>query len=253
MRIQQVIVVSGMPFEARIAAGPDVKVVQAGYRHDLSDRIGRAIRPGCLGLVSFGVAGGLDPGLRPGDCVVATAVIAEDRRLPTDPNWSHRVAQMLPGSVAGDILGVADPLLDPSVKNLVHRRTGAVAVDMESHIVARVAAARDVPLLAIRVVTDPAQRIVPRSAIAALQTDGSLSVMRMLRSLIGMPGDLRGLWQAMIDLRAARATLREGRARLGHVFAHPHCDAQARPAEAATHRGARAGVLADLRVMQRAE
>jgi hopanoid-associated phosphorylase len=248
-----VIVVSGMPFEARIAAGPDVNVVQAGHRHDLGDRIARAIRPGCLGLVSFGVAGGLDPVLKPGDCVVATGITGEGGLWPTDPHWSHRVTQMLPGSAAGVILGVTDPLLDPAVKQLVHRRTGAVAVDMESHIVARVAAAHRIPLLAIRVVTDPAQRIVPRSAVAALRADGSISILRMLRSLIAMPGDLRDLWQAMIDLRAARATLRDGRARLGHVFAHPHSDAHARPLEIAPRPGARAGVLADLRVMQRAE
>ena len=43
----------------------------------------------------------------------------------------------------------------------LYRRSGAFLVDMESHIAARLAHARDVPFAALRVVADPAERTLP--------------------------------------------------------------------------------------------
>ena len=48
----------------------------------------------------------------------------------------------------------------------LHQQTGAIAVDMESHVVADAAARHGVPVAAIRVVIDPAERTIPRSALA---------------------------------------------------------------------------------------
>jgi len=42
--------------------------------------------------------------------------------------------------------------------------TGAIAVDMESHVVAAVGAAHGLPVAAMRVVTDPAERTLPADA-----------------------------------------------------------------------------------------
>jgi hypothetical protein len=92
---------------------------------------------------------------------------------------------------------------------------------MESHIVAGVAAARGLPMVAIRVVTDPAKRTIPQTAIAAMRHDGTVDVMAMMRSLIKTPSDLTGLLRLAMDARAARVTLRKGRLLLGPRFAHP--------------------------------
>jgi len=48
-----------------------------------------------------------------------------------------------------------------AAKRALYLKTGALAVDMESHIVAGVAAAHGLPVAAIRVITDPALRAVP--------------------------------------------------------------------------------------------
>ena len=48
----------------------------------------RLAAEGATGLVSFGLAGGLAPELRPGDLVLPETVQAPDgRSLPTDPAW----------------------------------------------------------------------------------------------------------------------------------------------------------------------
>ncbi len=64
------IVVVGLAFEARIAARSGLPIICSGDGRTLTPDLKRAIAGGCRGLVSFGVAGGLDPGLTPGTCVV---------------------------------------------------------------------------------------------------------------------------------------------------------------------------------------
>jgi hopanoid-associated phosphorylase len=248
-----------MAFEARIAAAPGVQVIRTGYRHELARTISRAIRPDCRGLISFGVAGGLHPSLKPGDCVVGSAVMSDENQVETDPQWSQRVLAALPHASHGIVLGVRDPLLQPSAKRETHLKTGALAVDMESHIVANVAAAHRIPLIAVRVITDPADRVVPKSAIAAMHPDGSLDIAAMMRSLARMPRELAGLLQTILDLRKARAGLRLGRELLGPAFALP-----ANPRLLGTRQVHTTGtvfapylptgaILADQRVMQKAE
>jgi adenosylhomocysteine nucleosidase len=210
-----VIVVVGLAFEARIAAGPGMRVICAGDGRDLTARIARAIAQGCQGLVSFGVAGGLAPELKPGDCIVASAVLSGQSLLPTDPQWSQRLLQIIPNPVHGMLLGVPATVADPADKCALHLRTGAMAVDMESHVVAKAAAEHQLPMAAIRVITDPAQRALPRSALAATRSDGTIDVGAVFRSLLRQPRDAAALFQSAIDTRAAYASLRRGRELLG--------------------------------------
>ena len=76
-------------------------------------------------------------------------------------------------------------------------------------------------MVAIRVVTDPAKRAIPKTAIAAMRHDGTVDVIAMMRSLFKTPSDLAGLLRVAMDARAARSTLRKGRLLLGARFAHP--------------------------------
>jgi hypothetical protein len=59
------------------------------------------------------------------------------------------------------IVGVNAVISNPADKQKLHALTGAVAVDMESHLVARLAASYDLAFAAVRVVIDPAHRAVP--------------------------------------------------------------------------------------------
>jgi adenosylhomocysteine nucleosidase len=210
-----VIVVVGLAFEARIAAGPGMRVICAGDGRDLTAKISRAIAQGCQGLVSFGVAGGIAPELKPGDCIVASAVLSGKSLLPTDPQWAQRLLQTIPKPVHGTLLGVPATVADPAAKRALYRRTGAIAVDMESHIVAKAAAEHRLPMAAIRVITDPAERVLPRSALAATRPDGTIDVGAVLRSLLRQPRDAAALFQNALDTRVACASLRRGRELLG--------------------------------------
>ena len=209
------IVVVGMAFEARIAAGLGVPIVCGGDGQNLATSLSRAMAAGCGGLISFGVAGGLAPELTPGTCVIGSAILDDTTELPADSRWAQRLMKIIPGAVLGPIAGVREPVAHASDKRALHQRTGALAVDMESHVVARAAAHHGVPLAAIRVVIDPAERTIPRSALAGTKPDGTVDPLGIVRSLARYPRDIFGLIQMAFDARAARATLVRGSALLG--------------------------------------
>jgi len=209
------IVVVGMAFEARIAAGLGVPVICGGDGHNLVTSLARAMAAGCGGLISFGVAGGLAPDLKPGTCVIGSAILDEEGERATDARWASRLMKIIPDAVHGPIVGVREPIAFASAKRDLHRQTGAIAVDMESQVVARAAARHGVPLAAIRVVIDPVERTIPRSALAGTRPDGTIDPLAVVRSLIRYPRDLGGLIRMSLDARAARATLVRGSALLG--------------------------------------
>src|SRR5438876_5568506 len=163
------IVVVGLEFEARIAAGPGMQVICSGDGRHLAAALSRAITHECRGLVSFGVAGGLAPELEPGDCVVGSAVLAGSARLEMDHGWSQKLLRTIPNAFHGMLAGVSAPVADPRAKRALYAKTGAMAVDMESHIVAAMGAARGLPVAAIRVITDPAVRALPQAALVAMR------------------------------------------------------------------------------------
>src|SRR5262245_35444759 len=76
-----VIALVGLAFEARIAAGPGVLVACRG--RETADLLRLALGAGCRSIISFGVGGGLEPDLLPGDCVVASAIIDYPAVRPT--------------------------------------------------------------------------------------------------------------------------------------------------------------------------
>jgi len=209
------IAVVGIAFEARIAARLGVPVVCGGDGKYLERSLARAMAAGCKGLISFGVAGGLAPGLKPGTCIIGSSVIDDGKERPTDARWAQRLQRIIPDTVYGPLLGVREPIALAVDKSVLHEKTGALGVDMESHVVARAAAQHGVPLAAMRVVVDPVERTIPRSALAGTRPDGTIDPLAVVRSLLRYPCDLMGLMRMSFDARAARATLVQGSALLG--------------------------------------
>ena len=231
------IIVVGLAFEARIAAGPGMHVVCGGDGRNLTATLtaeisdARARFGGCPGIISFGVAGGLAPHLRPGACVIGSAILSGSNRMPTNQKWSQQLLQTFPDAVSGMLLGVSAPICDPGDKRALHVRTGAIAVDMESHVLATVGAAHGLPVVAMRVITDPAERALPSSAVAAMRPNGTTNIAAMIRSVLTRPREIPALFQTALDALAARATLMRGRQSLGLVFLRAN-SLNARPATA---------------------
>ena len=213
---RSVIALVGLAFEARIAAGPGVLAVCRG--RETADLLRLAIGAGCRSIISFGVGGGLAPDLIPGDCVVASAIIDYPVVRPTDPLWSRKLAEMIPDARHGPILGVNAVVAEPADKRKLHAFTRAVAVDMESHLVARLADAHGLAFAAVRVIIDPAHQAVPPAALLAMAPSGSTDVSAMLREILARPSQVSPLMRLAADAIAARAALVRLRRALGPSF-----------------------------------
>jgi adenosylhomocysteine nucleosidase len=233
-----IVAVTSLALEARIALGPGVSVI-CSQGAQLAAALESAIAGGASGIISFGVAGGLAPDLAAGDWVAATAVRIEQQFFPTDGLWTRSLVERLPGALQADILGMDFPVADPLEKQRLHAQTGAAAVDMESHIAARIAAARQVPFVACRAIIDPAAERLPPAALVGLRADGTADVLAVLRSVLEQPGQLPALVRTALDARIARAALRRGRRMLGSGLGFPHFRDDAPDARASAGAGSR--------------
>jgi adenosylhomocysteine nucleosidase len=210
------IVVVGMTREARIVGGAGVTVIVGGGRADrLFQQLEGALQRGAAGVMSFGLCGGLDPSLQTADLVVGSGVIGADERLTADPAWSDALAGALAGTVRADIAGSQAMVALPADKAALRRRTGAAAVDMESHLVARLAHRHGVPFAVLRAVSDPAHRALPIAAQAGLKPNGEADIGAVLKSLLRRPGELPALLRTAREAGAAFRALGNARHLLG--------------------------------------
>jgi hopanoid-associated phosphorylase len=216
-----VVVVTGMAFEARIAASAGAEVLFGAHDITLERRLATRLRMPCDGVISFGVAGGLDRSLVPGAVVVAEHVVDGGNCFDTDPAWCAALRQALPWAVGGTVVGVDAAVASVADKQALQYLTGALAIDMESHLAARLARAAQLPYMACRVVLDPAGRPVPPAALAALGRNGRTDLAALLMTLARRPRQLVGLLQLAHDAAVARAALRTTRRLMGDRFALP--------------------------------
>ncbi len=216
-------IVCGMVSETRAlgkwAADPRISLCVSGARPDCAEaEARRLVTEGCRVLLSWGVAGGLDPALalEPGDLTIPAQVVAEDgRRLPLSQTVIARLdraiqAAEMPRSSrgvtgTGAILGLDRMVLSAAEKAALFERTGAVAVDMESHRVARMAEEAGLPAVAIRAIADPADRTLPALAARALGGDGRPRIGPVALGLLRRPGELGALLRVKRDTDTALA------------------------------------------------
>jgi adenosylhomocysteine nucleosidase len=215
-----VLIVTGLQQEARIAAGPGMIVIcSSSDPRQLRNLLATLDSSTFRGVISFGVAGGLDPALKSGDVVVATEVTAGDTRWLAGSSLNEElianIALKRRRVVRGGLAGVEQVVAGRSCKAALRSETGAAAVDMESHIAAAYAAEAGLPFAALRVISDPAHRALPALAQSAIKPNGDIDLRRVLRGLAKNPLTLRSLVSTGLDFNRALKSLRGCRGLLG--------------------------------------
>ena len=208
-----ILIVTGLVQEARIAAGPGMAVICSSSDPRQLRALLTVFDPTTIrGVVSFGVAGGLDPSLKSGDVVVATEVMSGDTRWLAGLSLTEeQIAGIALGRrrvVRGGLAGVEEVVMAQACKAALRSVTGAAAVDMESHIAAAYAAEHELPFAALRVISDPATRALPALARAAIKPNGDIDVRTVLRGIARNPRALRALVSTGIDFNRALKSLR---------------------------------------------
>jgi hopanoid-associated phosphorylase len=204
-----VLAVVGLAKEARIAKRAGLKpVIGGGDSRLLAERLEDAAY-GATAVVSFGIAGALAPLLRAGDAIIATHVVAGNEHYTCDAAWSQILRGKLAYSRSAIIAGVDDVVSHIGMKKALFRNTGAHAVDMESHVAARFAEKRGLPIVALRVICDGAQRTLPPAVLEPLKPNGKPRLLAILKSVTHDPSQIPELLQTGREARKAfRALLR---------------------------------------------
>lgn len=213
MDSRPVLIVTGLVQEARIAAGPGMTVIcSSSDPQQLRDLLTVFDPTTIRGVISFGVAGGLDPTLKSGDVVVATEVVTGDGRwlagLSLNDELVERVALGRRRVVRGGLAGAEEVVAAQSCKAALRLETGALAVDMESHIAAAYATEAGLPFAALRVISDPASRALPALARSAIKPNGKIDLAKILGGVVRNPRTLRALVSTGIDFNRALKSLR---------------------------------------------
>jgi len=224
--------VTALEMECRwLGDSTDIEVIVGGMGRERAEISARQlVARGVDGLVSWGVAGGLDPALEAGNVVLADSVLQTDGDvIASDVEWRRRLETKLDGRVQV----ATGPLFhsDEVVSSVVEKREiwdqwGAGVVDMETAAIATVAKESGLPWLAVRVVTDTASMSLPPTVTASSGEDGRLrpsaiarlalspwiwpDLVRLAGSTRAAARSMRRLWSlAGPDLARAPAAGRE--------------------------------------------
>ncbi|HEY6432630.1 MAG TPA: hypothetical protein VIZ17_11675 [Acetobacteraceae bacterium] len=199
-------IVVGLTAEARLVrvlGGP--VAVGGGTADGARQAAERLVASGARALVSIGLAGGLDPSMRPGHVLVPEAVLHREQSFVTD----DELRLMLGGATPHRLLGAGRVVAHVAEKRAFWRHTGCAAVDLESGAVAQHAADMGLPFAVLRVICDPGHRELPPASLVALGPDGRISVQAILRSIIRQPSQISALVMLAADAIRARKRLRD--------------------------------------------
>lgn len=194
----------GLKAEARILRALGHTGVGGGTPAGAEAAAEALVAAGATELVSFGLAGGLDPALRPGDVVIPTAVLCNGERYDADPGLVRRLG----GATTNTLLAGAVVAATADAKAALFQASGAAAIDLESGAVARVAQRHKLPFAVLRVICDPASRDLPPAALAALDGRGAIRAVHVLAAIARNPKQIPALIRLARDAQAAQTILR---------------------------------------------
>jgi len=170
------------------------------------------VRNGATALLSWGCAGALSKELEPGDLLLPQTILTEDgQTLHAHKIWRKRLTDQLSDTLEwheGMLVESNKMVSGTEEKKAIAHGSGAIAVDMESAAIGRVASQAGIPFMAIRAVADSANEELPSCIAKAMTNRGRLQMKKLLPTLIPQPL----LWPKLIRLgrhfHAATRTLR---------------------------------------------
>lgn len=197
---RQPVILAAMPAELKSCAplGRRCQTVLTGVGEAAARRAAQSVATSGQAslLVSWGTAGGLDLGLKPGTLVICTRIVdaTSGRYFDGQPKLVERLGEILKPlrAVSGAGLSTEMAVTTRDRKSTLHVAHGCMVVDMESAAIARAATDAGLPFIALRAVIDPAGSNLPISALAGMDNPDA-ATRATLRALARRPWELPAL------------------------------------------------------------
>ena len=185
-------ILCGLQSEAKIADRiPNVLVGCSEAKPERAAELVRhMVRQGVTRLVSFGLAGALAPEMEAGDLILGATIVSVRGSWEADGVWNQKVMMSLAGSHCMPLYGSDKLFATPKMKQSCMVRTGCMAVDMESHIVAEIAARARIPFNIVRAIADTSDMALPPAALVPLGPDGRIDLRGIFQSIKKEPSQL---------------------------------------------------------------
>jgi adenosylhomocysteine nucleosidase len=174
---------------------------------------------GVSALASIGLAGGLDPDLKSGHITVASEVQLIGTANPNNRWQVHLGGATMANTILeeagmavkrGLILTAQEAVLTSQAKHSLFVQTRALAVDMESAAVARVAHQSGIPFFGLRAICDTAGKNVPHELFNCLESNGNIRIAALLGSLSHRPSLIPEMLRMGRAYSRARKSLKRG-------------------------------------------
>jgi uridine phosphorylase len=212
--VSHVVVATGFTREVQTIRQPGVVVVAGGGDAvGLRRKLERAAA-GAAGILSYGMTGALADGLAIGDWVIGER-LSGAIEVECDPVWRAALLAKLPNARAGGFFADGRMIDTVAEKLALGEAHGALAVDMESHVAAAVAAERGLPFAIARCVSDGARHLLPHAITVSMRPDGGVNTRAMFASLAARPTQLADIARTTAGFAKAMRELKQGAALMG--------------------------------------
>jgi adenosylhomocysteine nucleosidase len=168
-------------------------------------------------VVSVGFGGALTPELRTGDLVICTATLCHDETRSVSEPPRHADKQLVrqatgepgisrPEWIIGKSVTVPRLASTTAVRKSLRDRTQAEVCEMEDYWISRIAGARDIPFLAVRVVYDEFETELSDED-NLIEQDGNIHMFRALKHFGAHPVRFYKSGSSLMKYRRAKKRL----------------------------------------------
>jgi nucleoside phosphorylase len=171
----------------------------------------RLIDKGAKKLISWGCAAALKANLHSGDLVIPQTLLTErHEELTIASPWLNDVLDQLSSlnPFTGSLVESSSIVAESLNKKSIHQQTRAIAVDMESIAIVKIAIQNSLPVLVIRCIADPLNMNLPKAVSYALNDQGDVILVKLLWFLLTHPNELPGLIKLGLHFKAAKNKLK---------------------------------------------
>lgn len=199
-------IITGLRAEAVLARKffPDAVIAMSfSTSQGAEEAIAHLKKCGVRKILSFGCAGALNPEMKVGDILMPEIILADGKEIPVSLK-AEIYAKDAKVSFSS-LIAVREIISTFEAKDSLWRKTGAVAVDMESGA----AALSGLPFGVLRVICDEAAQTLPPAALLPLNKQGKPDLYAIFASLLQKPFQIFALLKLGKNAFIAQASLKK--------------------------------------------